>query len=158
MSRKSGIFGGIIALLLALMYELPLYPPMNISLNFKLFTYENMNFFFWGVLNNHKEASTFVTSKPPENFIAIMLWATIFIIGVSSIMASTTRAKVVNSIKLYQINIVLLAMLLFIYGTTVLFLYSKNLAIIFTEVFGIGYYLLFLVLILNIIALKKTHI
>ncbi len=156
MSRKSGIFGGIIALLLALIYKSPLYPPMNFYLSFNLFTLGQNEYFFWGVIFDQKEVYYFVSSKPPENFISLTIWAIILIIGLNSIMASTTKAKTVNSIKLYQLNIVLTLMLLFIYGTIVIYLYSTNFGIIFTEVLGLGYYFLCLVLGLNIIALKKV--
>ncbi|MHA1274108.1 MAG: hypothetical protein ACTSQP_15605 [Promethearchaeota archaeon] len=153
MARKSGIFAGIIALILAFIEIIPLYPPNNIFLNCRIFSYENVNYYYWGYIEKNS-SFTSITLPSPENLVALSVWMIILIVGILSIMGSTTKANLINSSKIYKINIVFLTFLLFIFGYIVVILVIPDYINIFYTL-GEGYYLTILSLILNIIALKK---
>ena len=155
MSLKSGIFAGIIAYIVAFIYEIPIYPPENWVIDFKIFTFKNADFYFWGYVTNENIVLTSIIGFLPESLISIIIWLMVFYIGLSSIMASTSKAKSVNSLKLFKINILLLILLLSIFGIIIVILILEDLNSLF-NIIGLGYYLTITVLILNIIALKKA--
>ncbi len=160
MALKSGIIAGIIALLLAFITEIPIYPPNNWFLSFKIFSFEKTDFYFWGYLLNGEIAFTSTLGFLPESLVSVSIWLIIFLIGLNSIMASTTKANFNNSLKLFKINILLSILILTIYGVIIYFLVITDINSIFT-VIGFGYYFIVLVLILNIFAkkyLKKGNI
>ena len=107
MARKSGIFGGIIALLLTFLQNIPIYPPMDLEIVFYLFTLNGFEYYFWGYLEGENLTVSFLTQSFPEKLISFCVWGSIFFIGISSIMASTTKANKSNSVKLYGINILI---------------------------------------------------
>jgi len=152
-ARKTGIVAGILALILTFFQEIPIYPPNDWVLNLRLLVFDNLNIYIWGYLSNNQALSPILLGSP-ENLVALALWLILLLIGVSSVFASTTKAKIGNSLKLYKINIVLTGLLLVIFGTSIILLVLANLSIIL-EIIGYGYYILIIVLILNIIALKK---
>lgn len=154
MARKTGIFGGFIALLLAFVYEIPLYPPENWALNLRIFRLDNIDYYFWGYVYRN-QAHTSITARPWENLVALSLWIIILLIGLILIMASTTKAKPTNSLKLCKVSIVLVILLLFIYTSIIVLTGLSTIGQLFLNVLGLGYYLMILILILNIIALKK---
>jgi len=158
MARKTGIIAGIIALMLAFIYKFPLFPPEGLELYFTIFTHQGVEYYFWGYINRAGQASSSIILQSPENLVALAVWLIIFTIGLISIMASTTKAKITNSLKLYRINLVFIILLLFIYAWNILILNLNNFPSIFYPIFeilGLGYYLLIVILILNILALKK---
>ncbi len=153
MALKTGIIAGIIALLLAFIAEIPIYPPNNWILDFKVFSFENTDFYLWGYLRSGDVAFTSIFGIIPESFISISIWLIIFIIGLNSIFAATTKAKFNNSLKIFKINILLTILLLTIYGIIIYFLILDDINSIF-NVIGFGYYFTVFILILNIFALK----
>ena len=44
---KTGVFAGIIALILAFIAEIPIYLPNDLVLSFKIFSFDNTDFYFW---------------------------------------------------------------------------------------------------------------
>ena len=154
MAIKSGIFAGILALVLAFIAEIPIYPPENLIMSFKIFASENIDFYFWGYILNGGTIVTTLIGLIPESFISLCIWLMIFFIGISSIMASTMKAKFKNSLKLFKINILLSSLILIIFGIIIFFLVLVNIAS-FLNVVGFGYYFTIIILILNIFALKS---
>lgn len=153
---KSGIFAGILALILTFIAEIPIYPPEDLILSFKLFASENIDFYFWGYKIDNGVIITTLIGSIPESFISLCLWLIIFLIGVSSIMASTKKAKLNNSLKLFKINILLSSLILIVFGLIIFFIILVNITS-FLNVVGFGYYFIIIILILNIIALKKLN-
>ena len=154
MAIKSGIFAGILALILAFIAEIPIYPPENLILSFKIFAFENIDFYFWGYILNGGTIITTLIGTIPESFISLCIWLMIFLVGVSSIMASTKKAKFNNSLKLFKINILLSSLILIIFGIIIFFLVLVNIALFF-NVIGFGYYFTLIILILNLFALRS---
>ena len=157
MTRKSGVFAGIIMLIITFIYKIPTFIFENLVIEFKLLSYDNLDYLFWGYATK-SSGFTPITLSYPESYVALLIWLMAVFIGLISIMASTTKATVANSLVLYRINIALIILLLSIYGTLAIFLNLQNILAVFFpffEVLGLGYYLLILVLILNILALKK---
>ncbi len=153
MTIKSGIIAGIFALLLAFLAKIPIYPPENLALSFNIFAIDNLEYFFWGYLINGNIAYTAVGGSISEVIISACVWLMIFYIGLSSIFASTSKAKINNSIKLFQINILLLSIILLVFGIIIFFILLENFAL-FLYVIGFGYYFVIMILILNVAALK----
>jgi len=154
MTIKSGIFAGILALIVAFMSEIPIYPPENWVISFRILAFDNIEIFFWGYLIDGIIPVTTVWGYIPEALISVCLWLIIFFIGLSSILASTTKAKVNNSLKLFKINILLLSIILIVFGIIIFFLLLEDI-VSFFNVIGFGYYFIIVILILNIIALKN---
>ena len=154
MAIKSGIFAGILALIITFIAEIPIYLPEDLILSFKLFASENIDFYFWGYIIDGGTIITTLIGSILESFISLCLWLIIFFIGVSSIMASTKKAKLNNSLKLFKINILLSSLILIIFGIIIFFLVLVNIASFFNVV-GFGYYFVIIILILNIFALKS---
>jgi hypothetical protein len=157
MARKSGITAGIIMLIITFIYKIPIFVIENFEISFKLFSNGNIDYCLWGYAAGNSGFTSISTSYP-ESYAALFIFLTAFFIGLISIMASTTKAKVVHSLVLYRLNIALIILLLVIFGYLTTLLNINNILGIFfpiVEVLGLGYYLLILVLILNIIALKK---
>ena len=157
MARKSGIIAGIIMLIITFIYKIPTFFIENLEIHFTLFSYDHLDYCLWGYASTNSGYTSIVISYP-ESYVALLMLLIALFIGLISIMASTKKAKILNSLVLYRLNIVLILFLLSSYGTLAIFLYSSDilaLFIPFLEGFGLGYYLLILVLILNIIAMKK---
>ena len=160
MTRKTGIIAGIIAFMLVFIQKIPIYPPENISLVFYLFSNGNIEYYLWGYLIDGNQAKTSITASFPENLITIMLWLFIFFAGLSSIMASPTKATYKYSVKLYKINILLFLFLLGIYttiGITINLVNLDEIIIAIFSTFGLGYYLILVCLILNVFALHALN-
>ncbi|MGV9141441.1 MAG: hypothetical protein ACOC1X_00725 [Promethearchaeota archaeon] len=154
MTIKSSFFGGIIALLLAFIAQIPILPQNNIILSFELFTLNNARFYFWGYLTQN-EAFTPILAQFPENFIGIFIWISIFYVGISSMMGSTSRADNYNSMILFKINIILLVGIISIFGIILIFVLFQNILSIFITA-GLGFWVLFLILISDILGLKSV--
>ncbi|MHA1294409.1 MAG: hypothetical protein ACTSQJ_17335 [Promethearchaeota archaeon] len=157
MTRRLGILAGIIALLLAFIFEIPIFPPQNIVLNFNIITIDNVYYFYWGYVINGTQAFTSITLKSPENLVPLSLWLIIIIIGINSIIASTNNTNIVTSLKLYKTNIIFTIMLLTIFGIIAASVCYQN---IFSLIYllGLGYYLTLFILFCNIISLKSLKI
>lgn len=154
MALKSGIFAGILALILAFISKIPIFPPENWAMDFKIFSLNNIDFYFWGYLIDGEAAFTATIGAIPESLISISVWLMIFLIGLNSIMASTSKAKLNNSRKLFNINILLSMLILIVFGTIIIFLITEEITSFF-NIIGFGYYFTIIILILNIIALKN---
>lgn len=149
---KTGIFAGFISLILAFIAEIPIFPPNNLVLNLKIFSFESTDFYFWGYITDGF-AFTSTIGFIPESLISIVIWLILLLIGLNSIMASTKKAKFNNSLKLFKINILFSVLFLTIFSLVIFFLILDD----FTStlnVIGFGYYSIILILILNIFALK----
>ncbi len=155
MALKSGIFAGIIAFIIAFIAEFPIYPPENWVINFKLFSLHKTNFYYWGYTTNGHGVFTPLLGSIPECLISVCFWSFIFIIGLNSIMASTSKANLNNSLKLFKLNILLLILILIIFSWIAVTLILEDFSSFF-DIIGLGYYLTISVLILNIIAVKKV--
>ena len=153
MAIKSGITAGVFALLLAFIAVIPIYPPNNWVLSFKIFSFENTDFYFWGYVINGSQAVTTTLGFLPESLISVSLWLIILLIGVSSIMASTKKAKFNNSLKLFKINILMSVLFLTLFSLIIFFVALNDLSLIL-NVIGFGYYFIIVIFILNILALK----
>lgn len=153
MARKTGIIAGILALILAFISEIPIFPPENLFIDLYIFLIDNVRHYYWGYVFKNK-GYTLIKLPSPENLVALSIWILILLIGINSIMASTTKANILKSAKLYKVNIILSLAFLFIFGfIAVLIIYPDIMEILY--ILGYGYYLTVLILILNIIALKK---
>jgi len=153
MAIKKGIFAGIIALFLAFIAVIPIYPPNSWVLSFKIFSFENTDFYFWGYVINGSQAVTTTLGFLPESLISVSLWLIILLIGVSSIMASTKKATFNNSLKLFKINILMSVLFLTLFSLIIFFIGLNDPSSIL-NVIGFGYYFIIVILILNIFALK----
>lgn len=160
MVRKTGILAGIIALILAFISKIPIYPPGNIELNFFIFVNENTEYFIWGYVSNGLSSFSPINSQFPENLAGIFFWCLTLFIGLSSISASGTKANFENSLTLYRINVLSCIFILIIYTIIILLITWANI-INFFYTAGVGYYLLLVILSLNFIALhflKKSNL
>ncbi|MFX1570775.1 MAG: hypothetical protein ACFFCV_20750 [Promethearchaeota archaeon] len=153
MTIKSGIVAGIFTLILSFVAKIPIYPPENLELSFSIFILNNLECYSWGYLINGNMAYTAVGGNISEVIISAGIWIMFFYIGICSIFASTNKVKLSNSIKLFQINILLLSIILLIFGIIIFFILLMNFAL-FLYVVGFGYYFTIMILLLNIIALK----
>lgn len=154
MGKISGIVAGVIALILALLYQIPIYPPNYWALDFKIFSSENTYFYFWGYVIDGKIASTSLIGQIPESLTSILIWLMIFFVGLSSILASSKKSKKVNSLRIFRINILFLTLILSIFGMIIIVLLIEDLSLIL-NIIGLGYYLIILILVLNIVSLKQ---
>lgn len=155
MTLKSGISAGIIAFIITFIAEIPIYPPENWVISFELFSLNKTNFYYWGYKTNEQRVFTPFLGSFPESLIYVCIWSFIFIIGLNSIMASTSKANLSNSLKLFKLNILLLLLILSIFSWIEIILILEDLGSFF-DIIGLGYYLTIIVLILNIIAVKKV--
>ena len=156
MARKSGIFGGIIGFILALVAEIPLIPAQGITLSFNFYEYNTSQFYIWGVLIDG-EVFGITSLVYPENLITLFMWLVLVYVSLSSIFASFKKANIMNSLKFYNLNIAFISILLILFAIQIILSNLSNLAMIFIKI-GLGYYLLLLILVLNSIAkssLKK---
>ena len=88
MVKKAGILIGFIALFIALVCKIPIYPP-EYDINFRIFILNNTEYYLWGyVIDTYSSYSPLILQFP-ENLVTIILWGFFIFIGVSSIMAST---------------------------------------------------------------------
>ena len=157
MARKSGIFAGIIMLIITFIYKIPTFFIPNVDIHFTMFTYDYIDYCLWGYGSFNSGYSSIILSYP-ESYATILIFLIAVFIGVISIMASTSKANILHSLVLYRLNIILIVLLLMIYGILAIFLNLNDIISVLIPNFGVlglGYYLLILVLILNIIAMKK---
>lgn len=154
MARKLGIIGGLIAFILAVFSEIPIYPPERWVIDFKIFTLNDTEIYFWGYLINENISFSSILLQFPENILALTIWITIILIGLILIMASTTKANPANSKLLFKINNLLLIYLLSTFGVIILIQLLYDFTRIFS-VIGLGFYLTLILLILNLFTLNS---
>ncbi len=157
MARKSGIFAGIIMLIITFIYKIPSFFFEKLEIHFTLITHDNIDYCLWGYASTNSGFTSIIISYP-ESYVALLIFLIALFIGLISIMASTTKAKILHSLILYRLNIILITLLLILYGLIAVFLNLNNILAVLIpnfEILGLGYYLLLMVLILNIIAMKK---
>lgn len=154
MARKLGIIGGLIAFILAVFSEIPIYPPERWVIDFKIFTLNDTEIYFWGYLINENISFSSIILQFPENILALTIWITIILIGLILIMASTKKANPANSKLLFKINNLLLIYLLTTFGVIILIQLLYDFTRIFS-VIGLGFYLTLILLILNLFTLNS---
>jgi len=152
MARKSGMIGGIIGFMLVLIAKIPIY--QNLVLSLKIYNYSSTEFYIWGIVLGNGEGFSSSSLIFPENLLALIFWLILIFISLSSIFASPKNSLPSNSLKLYNLNIFFIAILLIIYAIQIIITNLSNIGAIFFNI-GIGYYLLALILVLNMIA-KST--
>ena len=159
MDRITGIIAGFLTFLITFFYKVPI--PILTSMPIYVFSFNEVDFTFWGQIHqNTGEVINYLTLQIPENLLALAIFLIMILIGTISIMASTTKAKVTNSLKLYRINILLIVLILFIYGWNIAILYPNSIWALFIPLaapVGLGYHILLIILILNILALRKLN-
>lgn len=156
MTRKTGTLGGIIAFILAFIAEIPIIPEANLVLNLRVLVINQVEIYFWGFINMNQTVSSGIIAGAPESYVAIGIWMIILLVGMNSVMASTTKAVNAHSKKLYNVNILFLSFLLILFGSLAIL---ANLSDLINTLFsfGLGFYLTILILILNILAKKKLE-
>ncbi|TXT61837.1 MAG: membrane protein of unknown function [Promethearchaeota archaeon] len=154
MTIKSSFIGGIISLLLAFIAQIPILPQNNLYLYFEIFTLNDVRFYYWGYLT---EAGGFtpILAPFPENIMGFFIWMGILYIGISSIMASTSKANIYNSLILFKINLILLTGITSILSLILILVLFQNILLIFTTA-GLGYWLLWIILISNVLGYRTT--
>jgi hypothetical protein len=150
---KSGVFAGIFALILAFIAEIPIYPPNDLIISLKIFSFNDTDFYYWGYILNNGMAFTSTLGFVPESLISVSIWLILILIGLNSIFASTKKALINNSLKLFKINILLTVLFLTVFGIIIFFLILTDISS-GLNVIGVGYYFIILILILNILALR----
>ena len=159
MARTTSIIAGILTFLITFIYKFPL--PVLGSFPITIFSLSEVDYCFWGQIHqNTGEVINYLTLQIPENLLALSIFLIMILIGLISIMASASKAKVKNSLKLYRINILLIILILFVYGWNIVILYPEKifaLFIPFAVPVGLGYHILLITLLLNIIALRKLN-
>ncbi|MFO7795814.1 MAG: hypothetical protein ACQERB_13370 [Promethearchaeati archaeon] len=153
MVRKTGILAGVLALLIAFISKIPIYPPIDLEINFMMMVKSNTEYYIWGYVVNEIISSSTINLQFPENIIGIFLWSMVIFIGISSIMASIKKAKFKNSLTLYNLNVLFCILIITIYSIIILTI-TWNAIIEFFYTAALGYYLFIIILILNIIALR----
>lgn len=154
MVNKSGFISGILSLIVLMISEIPIYLPQNLVLKLYLYTYNDISFYVWGYVLNNSESYSFLSLSYPENLISFSIWLIFLLLTITSIMASPKNSNPSNSIRIYSINIILIIMLLIIYAIQLVFIYLNEIGLLFSNI-GVGYYLMGIILILNIIAKKN---
>jgi hypothetical protein len=152
MARKSGIIGGIIGFVLALIAEIPIY--QNIVISLKIYSFNSTEFYIWGIVLNNGGGFGLLTLIFPENIIALTFWLILIFVSFNSIFASPKKSNPSNSLKLYNLNTLLTSILLIVYAIQIITTNFSNIGATFFNI-GIGYYLLALILVLNMIS-KNT--
>jgi len=159
MTRFTGFIAGILTFLITFIYKIPI--PVLSAYTFKIISLNEVDYTFWGQIHqNTGEVINYLTLQIPENLVALSIFLIMILIGTISIMTSTTKAKVTNSLKLYRINILLIVLILFIYGWNIAILYPNSIWALFIPLaapVGLNYHMLWIILILNLLALRKLN-
>ncbi len=153
MNRKIGYISSILAFLIALISIIPISPENNLKISFSIFSIDNSEYYIWGSIENGIFSLNSMNLNFPENIMAIFLWILIVFIGISSIITSLSNTKSNNIYKLYALNILISAFLITVYTIIVFTLLDWNDFLFIFSIFGLGYYLILIILLLNILSL-----
>jgi len=153
MVNKSGFIAGILSLIILVVAEIPIYPPKFV-IKFSIFSYNEISFYVWGYVLASFESYSFLSLSFPENIISLLLWLILCFLTITCIFASIKKSNLSNSIKLYSLNEVLVSILLVIYALQFIFVYITELELLFLNI-GVGYYLMVIILILDVMAKKN---
>ena len=126
---------------------------------FTYYKYNTKNYYIWGVVLSNGEGFGIASLNYPENLLTLVFWLILVFISISSIFASLKKSNPNNSLKLYNLNILFSSILIIVYAIQLIVTNLSNLMVIFMNI-GIGYYLLLIILILNMMAkstLKKVE-
>lgn len=151
--RKTGFTAGFLSVIIAFIAGVPFSlsnETVNSIFNFSILIINNVEYFSWGYISNDIGYTSLGFSSI-ENFIAISIWLLFFLTGLFGIMASSPKSNPKHSKKLYKFNILFILLILFIYTLDYIFVIFNSLS---TAFFGFGYYLLYIILVLNIISIK----
>lgn len=151
--RKTGFAAGFLSITIAFIAGIPFSftnETANSILNFSILIINNVEYFSWGYISNNV-GYTSLGFNSIENLITILIWLLFFLPGLFGIMASSPKSIPEHSKKLYKLNILFISLILFIYTLDYIFSLFSSLSSAF---FGFGYYLLYIILVLNIISIK----
>ncbi|MBD3195211.1 MAG: hypothetical protein GF317_09160 [Candidatus Lokiarchaeota archaeon] len=152
MVRKTGVLAGIIGFLVAIISRIPIYPPLNLELNFSIFSVNHIDYYFWGSVADGITSFSSMNLGFPENLISIIMWCLILFVSISSIAASTNNTKYAYASKLYKLNILFTGFFMIFYLINAIFSIIHDLRLIFI-VLRLGFYSTIGIMVLNIIAL-----
>ena len=153
MIRKLGYLSGVLAFLIALVGIIPIAPAENLKISFSIFSIDTSEYCIWGSIQNGISSLNSINLNFPENLIGIFIWILIIFIGISSIITSLSKTKLNHVFRLYSINILISSFLLTIYSIIILVLLDWNDFLSLFSIIGLGYYLILIILIINIISL-----
>jgi len=151
--RKTGFIGGLLSMILAFVVEFPFSfsnGTANSIFRFSILFIDNVEYFSWGYISNNI-GFTSLSFNSIENYISLSIWLLIFLPGLFGLMASSPKSIPKHSKKLFKLNILFISINLLIYTIDYIFMVIPG---SIPGFFGFGYYLLYLILILNIIAIK----
>lgn len=151
--RKTGFIGGLLSMILAFVVEFSFSfsnGTANSIFRFSILVIDNVEYFSWGYISNNI-GFTSLSFNSIENYIALSIWLLIFLPGLFGLMASSPKSIPKHSKKLFKLNILFISINLLIYTIDYIFMVIPG---SIPGFFGFGYYLLYLILILNIIAIK----
>ena len=152
MVNKSGFIAGILGLFVLVISEIPIYPPL--VLKFYIYSYNEISFYVWGYVLNSTEAYSFLSVPFPENLISLLSWLILCYLTITCILASTKSSNLSSSIKIYSLNVILIIILLILYAIQFVFVFITEFIGLFLNI-GVGYYLMVIILILNLVAKKS---
>ena len=130
--------------LITFVYKIPTFFIENVNIKLTLFSANNIDYCLWGYASANTGFSSIALSYP-ESYVALLMFLLAVFVAIISIMASTTKAKIVHSLTLYRLNIVLILLLLSIYGILAVFLNLNDILALFIPIFegfGLSYYFL----------------
>ncbi|MBN1215206.1 MAG: hypothetical protein JXA99_07150 [Candidatus Lokiarchaeota archaeon] len=153
MNRKIGYISSILAFLIALISIIPISPENNLKISFNIFSIDNSEYYIWGTIENGISSLNSMNMNFPENLMAIFLWILIIFIGISSIITALSNTKSNNIFKLYSLNILISTFLITVYTIIVFTLLDWNDFLFIFSILGLGYYLILVILLLNILSL-----
>ncbi len=151
--RKAGFIGGLLSIILAFVVEFPFSfsnETTNSILRFSILIIDDVEYFSWGYISNNI-GFTSLSFNSIENYIALSIWFLIFLPGLFGIMGSSPKSIPEHSKKIFKLNVLFISIVLLIYTFDYIFMVIPS---SIPGFFGFGYYLLYLILILNIIGVK----
>ena len=154
--RKIGFIAALLSFWLSFIGELP----FNLSgdspdstLKFSILMLENIEYYSWGYIMNNAGYAT-IGLNSLEGVAALFIWLLILLPGIMGIMASSPHSISANSKKIFKINALLLFLSIFLYTTNYILLFFPDPTVGY---FGVGYYFLYLIFTLNIIAINRVE-
>lgn len=151
--RKVGFIVGILSLFLAFIVEVPFRITGDSSqsiLRFSILIIGDIEYYSWGFIENNVGYAS-ISFFSIEDLLSIFIWSLFLIPGLFGIVASSPKSNPVQSKKLFKLNFLMTFTALLIFTLDFVFIILPYPGL---GVFGFGYYMLYLILTLNIIAAK----
>ena len=89
MARKSGIIGGIIGFVLAIIAEIPIWQNIVIPLN--IYKFNTTEYYIWGIVLDNEEGFSITSLIFPENLLTLTFWLILVFVSISSIFCFTKK-------------------------------------------------------------------